>query len=128
MANMDEIGGSCMDGDWLNQDEITEQIRTRQQLTIKDNRIKDLETSNMFLNKQVDNLLTENHDLRRGLESKPTASLAPGQIAGQLQVHLTEDMVLNNPEILIKLQELRNAGEQLQQDLQKLRDGLKSDS
>jgi hypothetical protein len=118
-----------MDGDWLNQDEITEQIRTRQAMTIKDNKIKDLETSNLFLQKTNDNLLKEIHDLRRGLIGPDEkAKVAPGQIGGQLQVHLTEDMVLNNPEILIKLQELRNAGEQLQQDLAKLRETFKSDS
>ena len=113
MANMDEFGGVMDNQDWEQQDQIREEIRARQEITIKNNRIKDLETENLFLHKQVDNLLKENHDLRRGLEE---GNPAPGQFVPWNQ----------NPDVLLKLQELRNAGEQLQQDLKKLKDTFNS--
>lgn len=119
MANMDEFGGIMDNQDWEDQDRIREEIRARQAITIKDNTIKDLQTSNMFLNKQVDNLLKENHDLRRGLTGPDTLVDEPNPAPGQF-VPWTK-----NPDILLKLQELRNAGEQMQKDLHKLRESFK---
>ena len=119
MANMDEFGGIMDNQDWERQDQIREEIRARHEITIKDNTIKDLQTSNMFLNKQVDNLLKENHDLRRGLKGPDTLVDEPNPAPGQF-VPWTK-----NPDILLKLQELRNAGEQMQKDLHKLRESFK---
>jgi hypothetical protein len=122
MANMDEFGGIMDNQDWEAQDRIREEVKHSQQLRVKDNIIKDLETSNMFLNKQVDTLLEENHGLRRALEEAQVSSItynpAPGQIGAG-------SFFEKNPDLLIKLQELRNCGEQLQQDLERLRESFK---
>jgi len=119
MANMDEFGGIMDRENWQELDQYEQQTILSQQLRIKDNTIKDLQTSNMFLNKQVDNLLKENHDLRRGLKGPDTLVDEPNPAPGQF-VPWTK-----NPDILLKLQELRNAGEQMQKDLHKLRESFK---
>ena len=62
--------------DWKEQDRISEELRISQQLKIKDNTIKDLQVSNDFLRRQVDELLKENHDLHRGL-TVPRTEITP---------------------------------------------------
>lgn len=71
--------------DWKEQDRHQAEVRQEQLLRIKDNTIKDLEVSNKYLHLQVDKLLKENHDLRRGIESGQIktlpATLSPETIA-----------------------------------------------
>lgn len=109
-----------MDSDWQAQNEIREGLRLDQQTRIKDNAIKDLQTAHTFASKQIDNLLAENWALRQELEQTRASSIS-------YVPKTTASPVFSDPAFLIKLQELRNAGEQLQQDIAKLRAVLRRD-
>jgi hypothetical protein len=90
-----------------------------QQLQIKENTIKDLRVQNGFYERTVDNLLRENYELQQALEQ---ARLSSVTYLPKVPANAT------SPNLLIKIQELRNAGEQLQKDLARLKESFKPKS
>jgi len=116
-----------MDSDWDAQNEITEGVKLDQQMRVKDNVIKDLKISHLFATKQIDALLAENWSLRQELEHARASSVTYIPKTTGDTVVSDPSSPFSDPAFLLKLQELRNAGEQLQQDIAKLRAVLRRD-
>ena len=106
------------DSDWREADKISREREFEQQVKTKANRIKDLEVSNSYLEKNIDNVLEENFRLRIELNEARLSSITylPKIPQGWA-----------SPNLAGKIRELREAGEKLTEDIAKLRETFKRD-